>query len=50
MNTKTKKPIKAKCFDKDWEYVSSCKTNIIDRFKKLGWIPPSEVKESKSNG
>jgi hypothetical protein len=49
MKTNKKKP-EAKCFDKDWKYITSHKTNILDRFKKLGWIPPSELKESKTNG
>ena len=44
MRTNNEKQI-AKCYNKDWEYVASHKTDIIERFKKLGWTPPSERKQ-----
>jgi hypothetical protein len=27
-----------------WEYVPSLSTNVMQRFKALGWTPPSENK------
>lgn len=29
----------------DWKYIPSNSTNILARFKAMGWTPPSEVKE-----
>lgn len=26
----------------NWKYVPAAKTNLSDKFKELGWIPPSE--------
>jgi len=29
---------------KDWKYVPACNTNILARFKSIGWRAPSEAK------
>lgn len=30
--------------DPDFVYVPAAKTNVMDSFRKMGWIPPSELK------
>lgn len=49
-NTMTKKKIKtiAKCYDSSWVYVKAVETDVIKRFKSLGWIPPSELRVDPS--
>ena len=32
----------------EFKYVNSAQTNVLARFKALGWTPPSEVKEKAS--
>jgi hypothetical protein len=34
--------------DKNWKYIPSVSTNIMARFKAMGWIPPSETKHLSS--
>ena len=29
----------------DWKYTPSNRTNILARFKAMGWVPPSEARE-----
>jgi len=36
--------------DKKWKYIPSVSTNIMARFKALGWIPPSEKLHLSSKG
>ena len=43
MTKKKTKPM-AKCFDKDWVYVKAVETDVIKRFKSLGWKAPSELR------
>ncbi len=31
--------------DKQFVYVPSVKTNIMETWKKTGWVPPSQVKK-----
>jgi hypothetical protein len=31
-----------------WKYVPAASTNILDRFRAMGWVPPSEVKNEKA--
>lgn len=35
--------------DPDWQYVPAAFTNILERFRLLGWVPPSEVKNAKNS-
>jgi hypothetical protein len=30
----------------NWRYVPSASTNVLQRFKALGWVPPSEQKNA----
>lgn len=30
-----------------WKYIPANQTNILARFRAMGWVPPSEVKEPK---
>jgi len=30
--------------DPNWRYVPSASTDILKRFREMGWIPPSELK------
>ena len=47
MTKKKTKPI-AKCYDSSWVYVKAVETDVIKRFKSLGWIPPSELRVDPS--
>jgi hypothetical protein len=45
---KAKKPVipqKSYWQLKDWKYVPACSTNVLARFKSIGWRAPSEVKK-----
>lgn len=35
--------------DPDFVYVPAAKTNVMDSFRKMGWIPPSELKAQQEN-
>jgi len=39
---KIKEPKSQYWDDKNWKYTPSVATNILARFKQLGWVPPSE--------
>ena len=41
MTKKKTKPI-AKCFDSNWVYIKAVETDVLKRFKALGWKAPSE--------
>jgi hypothetical protein len=32
-----------------WKYIPAASTNVLARFKALGWVPPSEAKNEKSS-
>ena len=34
--------------DKDFIYIKSTDTDVMKTFRKLGWIPPSELKRIKA--
>lgn len=34
--------------DPNWEYIPAASTNILARFRAMGWVPPSEVKNAKA--
>jgi len=40
-----KKP-EAKWIDPKWIYVPAVATNVLERFKSFGFVPPSEVKKT----
>ena len=46
--TKKKTKSRAKCFDKDWVYVKAVETDVLKRFKSLGWKAPSELRVNPS--
>ena len=29
----------------NWRYVPAASTNIMERFRAMGWVPPSEAKK-----
>lgn len=29
----------------NWKYVPAASTNILERFRAMGWVPPSEAKK-----
>jgi len=35
-------PQRARCLDPDWKYIPAVSTNVLQRFKDMGWQPPSE--------
>ena len=35
--------------DPKWVYIPSSQTDILARFKALGWIPPSELRVKPSS-
>jgi hypothetical protein len=49
MTKKKTKPI-AKCFDSNWVYVRAVETDVLKRFKSLGWKAPSELRIESSTG
>ena len=34
--------------DPDWKYIPAASTNILERFRAMGWVPPSEAKNAKA--
>jgi hypothetical protein len=42
--TKKKKPITSRWQDSNWVYVPAVATNVLERFKQFGFVPPSECK------
>lgn len=45
---KAKKPVvqqKSYWQLKEWKYIPACSTNILERFKAIGWNAPSEMKK-----
>jgi hypothetical protein len=47
MKKKTK-PITPRWLDNSWVYVPSVATNVAERFKQFGFVPPSELKPKQS--
>ena len=46
--TKKKTKTIAKCYDSNWVYVKAVETDILKRFKALGWKAPSELRVDPS--
>jgi hypothetical protein len=40
--------IRPSLLNPNWRYVPAASTNIMDRFRAMGWVPPSEVKNEKA--
>lgn len=34
--------------DPNWEYIPAASTDILARFRAMGWVPPSEAKNAKA--
>jgi hypothetical protein len=34
--------------DPKWRYVPAVSTDILARFRAMGWVPPSEAKNAKT--
>jgi hypothetical protein len=32
--------------DPEWKYTPASSTNVLQRFKAMGWVPPSEKKNA----
>ena len=32
--------------DPSWKYIPAASTNILERFRAMGWVPPSEKKNA----
>lgn len=41
--------MKASVWNPNWKYVPACSTNILETFRRLGWIPPSELKHARNH-
>lgn len=39
---------RASLLNPDWEYIPAASTDILARFRAMGWVPPSEVKNEKA--
>lgn len=46
MAKKQPKPIGL--LDPNWKYTPSFATDILARFRAMGWVPPSEAKNAKT--
>ena len=38
---------RASLLNPDWKYVPAEYSNILDRFRAMDWVPPSEVKDGR---
>jgi hypothetical protein len=36
---------RASLLNPNWRYVPAASTNILERFRAMGWVPPSEAKK-----
>jgi hypothetical protein len=36
---------RASLLNPNWRYVPAAFTNIMERFRAMGWVPPSEAKK-----
>jgi len=39
---------RASLLNPDWEYIPAASTDILARFRAMGWVPPSEAKNAKA--
>lgn len=37
----------ASLLNPNWKYIPAAATNIMERFRAMGWVPPSELKNAK---
>ena len=40
----TPQPTTAPILDPDWHYTPAAKTDVLETFRKHGWVPPTEQK------
>lgn len=40
---------RARCLDPDWEYVPAAATDITKTWRKFGWKPLDELKQTKES-
>jgi hypothetical protein len=40
--------IRPSLLNPDWKYVPAAFTNIMERFRAMGWVPPSEAKNEQA--
>ena len=33
----------------EFKYINSAQTNVLERFRAMGWVPPSEVHKEKAS-
>ena len=43
-NPLNQSPRQSRLLNPDFKYVPASKTDVLKRFRDLGWIPPSELK------
>jgi hypothetical protein len=41
-------PVPPSILDNNWRYIPSSKTNVAETFARLGFIPPSTIKDRKN--
>jgi hypothetical protein len=44
IKTNDQSPLQPRLLNPDFKYVPASKTDVLKRFRDLGWIPPSELK------
>jgi len=44
---KKTQPTRPNLLDPKWKYVPAAATDVLARFKSMGWVPPSEAKRAK---
>jgi hypothetical protein len=47
-DNKKQQPIPS-VYNSQWKYTPSSSTNVLARFKAMGWVPPSEKKRAPTN-
>lgn len=47
MNQRQPQPTRPKLLDPKWKYIPAAATDVLARFKSMGWVPPSEAKRAK---
>ena len=47
MTQKQTQPTQSRLLDPKWKYIPAAATDVLARFKAMGWVPPSEAKHAK---
>jgi hypothetical protein len=48
MNNKKQQPMPS-VLNPKWQYVPASSTDVLARFRSLGWVPPTEKKRAPTN-